>query len=519
MIERFGIKYSKQIYRFFEMSLGFTTWAFLLSPVWMGFIYPQAVVYMLTFLAIYWSYLAAKHSYGLIVGYKNYLREMRVDWRAECYNLDFSTLPDKPTLPKSLADVRHFILIPAVAEPYDLLKDSISALFTQSFPLSQMVLVYTVEEKYAEQTIQNIKTILGEKIALFHKVMFFIHPAGIVGEAIGVAGANRTWGARHAVEELQKLGEPIRNYIFSTIDADHVLHKHYFSRLTHLYLISDRRDYKYYTTAVHQFNNNLWRVPTVMRIEANAVTLGTMSDWVVAKRSTKDSFTSYSASLQTLIDADYWDVKLGVDDTIFYWRAFIARNGDFEGVPHFIPYSADAVEGKNYINSYVSLYKQLLRWGWGAIDFPLSMTEFVKNSKIPLMRKIEWFLKHLEKRVLLINMVFLITFGFNLLTFVNPYVRQTNFAYALPNIMSGILTATLVFLIPGTIIRIKLATPMPRDWPLWKKFMAYMEGPLIILNLLTFSFFPFIEAQTRMLFGRPMKDLYHTPKLRKATAI
>lgn len=507
-------KNDRKVHRTFEIILGLSTWSFLLSPVWLGILYPPAIVYLLTFLAIYWSYLAYRHVYGIIKGYNQYKKELLVDWWSECTKLDYANLPDKETLPASLNDARHLLLIPAVNESAAVLKDSIESVLNQTIPLNQLTLVYTIEEKYAEQTTQVIKEIIGERITQLNKLLIYAHPRGIPGEAVGAGAANRTWGAKHAVEDLRVAGENIRNYIFSTIDADHVLDRQYLARLTHLYLTNDRRDNKYYTTAVHLFNNNLWKVPTVMRIEANAVTLGTLSDWIVAKRGTKDSFSAYSASLQTLIDADYWDVSLGVDDTIFYWRSFFVRNGDFEGVPHFIPYSADAVEGRSYLDSYRSLYKQLLRWGWGAIDFPLSMKEFVVNPKIKLSKKIAWTLKHLEKRVLLINMVFLITFGFALLTTVNPNVKQTNFAYSLPNIMSLILTATLVFMVPGTIIRHKLALPFPKSWPIWKKFLAFLEGPLIILNLLTFSFFPFIEAQTRMLFGKKMKDLYHTPKLR-----
>ena len=55
---------------------------------------------------------------------------------------------------------------------------------------------------------------------------------------------------------------------------------------------------------------------------------------------------------------------------------------------------------------------------------------------------------------------------------------------------------------------------MPKDWPVYKKLFAMLEGPLAIINLLTYSFVPFIEAQTRMLLGKKMKDLYHTPKVR-----
>jgi antibiotic biosynthesis monooxygenase (ABM) superfamily enzyme len=108
----------------------------------------------------------------------------------------------------------------------------------------------------------------------------------------------------------------------------------------------------------------------------------------------------------------------------------------------------------------------------------------------------------------------MITFGFSLVTLVNPYVKQSNFAYSLPNIMSVILNITLVCIVPATYLRLKLATPMPKEWPLWKKFFVFLEGPLVVLNLLTYSFFPWVEAQTRMMLGKKMKDLYHTPKVR-----
>lgn len=121
---------------------------------------------------------------------------------------------------------------------------------------------------------------------------------------------------------------------------------------------------------------------------------------------------------------------------------------------------------------------------------------------------------HLKTRIFMINVVFLITFGFGLLTLVNPNVRQSSFAYSLPDTMSYILSFTLVFLLPAIYFRSKLTLPMPKHWPVWKKLVTFSEGFLVVINLLTFSFFPMIEAQTRMMFGKKMKDLYHTPKVR-----
>lgn len=331
-MKSFVEKYDKIIHRILEMTLGILTWGLLTSPIWLGIILPQAIVYLLTFFTVYWSYLALRHTIGLYKGYKKYKEEARIDWIKKFNELKYEELPDPQTLPESKEALKHFVLVPAVNEPEDVLRDSIDAIFSQTFPTYKIVLVYTIEEKYAKETSETILKIIGDRTQKLHKLMIFTHPAGITGEAVGAAAANRTWGAKHAVEELinpnqglMSSKENIRNYIFSTIDADHVLNPQYLARLSHLYLTTSRRDNHYFSTAVHLFDNNLWRVPLMMRIEANAVTLGSLSDWNVSKNKLKDTFSSYSASLQTLIDANYWDVSLGVDDTIFYWRAFCEK--------------------------------------------------------------------------------------------------------------------------------------------------------------------------------------------------
>ncbi|HPD74108.1 MAG TPA: hypothetical protein PLX95_02360, partial [bacterium] len=60
--------------------LGILTWSLLLSPVWLGILFPQAVVYVLTLLTVYWSYMAFTHTFGLFMGYKQYREEMATDW-------------------------------------------------------------------------------------------------------------------------------------------------------------------------------------------------------------------------------------------------------------------------------------------------------------------------------------------------------------------------------------------------------------------------------------------------------
>ncbi len=514
MLKEFVEKNDKLVNRFLEILLGVLTWSLLLSPIWLGLTFPNVVVYVLTFLTVYWSYMAFKHAMGLFTGYRRYREEMATNWYLECQKLDFSKLPDKDTLPADLESVRHIIIVPVVNEPEEVLRDSIDSIINQTFPSRQISLVFTVEQKYSEEAINRIKGIIADREKDLSSLMFFVHPAGIPGEAKGDGGANRAWGSSHAVEELRKRGEVIRNYIFSNIDSDHVLDRQYIARLTHLYLSSDKRDNHFYSSAIPLFNNNLWRVPLLMRLEANSVTLGVISDWAVNKGRVRKSFSAFSVSLQTLIDANYFDVALGADDTVFYWRAFFARSGDFDGIPYYIPYSADAVEGKNFIDSHKSLYKQLLRWGWGAVDFPLSVKNFLKKGDIQLSKKVSWFTRHIKERVILTNIVFLITFGFAIVTMVNPYVKQSNFAYSLPKIMSLVLTLTMAFMVPGVYFRRKFSPPFPKNWGWFRRSLTFFETPLITINLLTYSFLPTLHAQTMLIFGKRFKDLYHTQKVR-----
>ncbi|MBT6401116.1 hypothetical protein HOK10_00745 [candidate division WWE3 bacterium] len=516
MIKRFVIKHDKKVTRFLEMLPGLLTWSVILSPVWLSLVYPEAVVFMLIVFTVYWSYLAASGTLWTIVGFKRFKEEMAVDWAGELASLKIEELPDDVTKPTSIDDLRHFILIPAVNEPESVIRPALEALKKQTFPTEKVFLVYAIEEKYSVEEEKMIRQIVKDLDLNFLDFQVFIHPAGIPGEAIGAAAANRTWGGKHAVQHLIDTGENIRNYIFTTIDSDHVLNEQYLARLSHLYLSSDTRDNRYYSSAVYTFDNNNWEVPTMMRNEANFITLGTLSDWGMSGKEAhaKDTFAAYSTSLQTLIDADFWDPALGIDDTIFYWRAFFARDGIFIGTPHYIPFAADAVKGKTPWDSYKSMYKQLLRWGYGAIDFPLSIKEFLINKRIPFSKKVTWMLKHLRKRVILINLAYLITFGFAIATMVNPNLKQTSFAYSLPDTTSFILTFTMLFLVPGIWIRTQILHPMPKNWPLWRKLLIFLEAPLVIINLLTYSFVPYVDAQTRMLFGKKLKDLYHTPKVR-----
>lgn len=499
--------------RFLEFLPGFLTWIVLTTPIWLGILAPTAVAFILTFLSLYWVYLAMQQTVGLVVGYKRYRYEIAQDWNKKCEELDFSKLPEKSTLPDNLDEVKHLLIIPTVNEPLNILEPTFKSLAEQSYAKKDSIyLVFTCEERGKETVRQSIST-LKEKYPAFNHIFFYVHPKDIPGEMVGTGSANRTWGAKHAVEDLTAAGVNLKNVIFTTFDADTILHKEFIARLTYAYLTCEQRYNHFYETAVFLFNNNFWNVHALMRIEASSTTLGTLATSTI-NQDTRETFSCYSAALDTLLAADYWHVGL-IDDAVFYWRAFFARKGNFKPCIFYVPNSSDAVQGDTFLRAHKSLYKQLLRWGWGSVTTPIALKGFLDNKDIPWSTKFIWSYSRAERHMIFRTIVFLITFGFAILTFVNRNVRQTTIAYKLPDIISVILTIGLVFLIPNMLIRQKLVKPFPKEWSIIRKLLTYLEGPLVIVNLLTFSFIPFLEAETKMMLGKGHKTLHYTPKYRE----
>jgi cellulose synthase/poly-beta-1,6-N-acetylglucosamine synthase-like glycosyltransferase len=89
---------------------------------------------------------------------------MAEDWYLNCRKLDFSTLPDKKTLPPTLEDVRHIILMPVVNEPEGVLRDSINSIFNQTFPISQISLVFTIEQNIPRKLLSELKILSEQEI-------------------------------------------------------------------------------------------------------------------------------------------------------------------------------------------------------------------------------------------------------------------------------------------------------------------------------------------------------------------
>ncbi len=488
--------------RIFEILPGLIIWFFILLPVIGALlhIYLVVVVYI-AFLVVFWGYRALRFLQGLIIGYFRYKRDMATDFMAKLRDED-------------LHDLKFVLIFPMVKEGMETVEPSIEAWSKQDIGADKISVVFALEEPFTDDSLPTVRKLYEKYHTRFREMITIIHPHGVEGEAVGVKGANINWATRKFVDIVNQRGEDLSDYLLITNDNDLRPHEKYLSAIAVRYFETppEVRLRRFYCTAVHTFNNNIWRVPPIVRIFSLTLTLAIFHSWVVM-REFRDTWSAYVVNLQTVRDIGFWDPEVGVDDTYFYWAAKLHFHGDFAGEEVYIPTYNDAVENKTRLLTYKSLYKQQLRWGWGIVVFPITFAGMYSSfKKISHASKIGMAAVLFYNQVIFLTVVFSITFALPILQWLSPEYRYSAESYNLVQLMRIIMTGLMFFNIPIYIIRKKISPP-PGGWAWWRHVWDIVEIVLITVNMLTFGFIPKVHAFTEMALNKKRKRFYATDKV------
>lgn len=492
--------------RVLEIVPGFLIWLFILSPLWAGRLFPEIMAELLIVLAVYWLYKAVLTTVGASIGLYKAHKAKQEDWLSKCYDLAEYDLPDPEHLPVGQFLPKHLLVYAQRVPNYEVLRGTLVGITKQNYPLELIYISVSFEERSivkmqpgeAEEVMQKLKDTFPE---FGDRLMFFVHPANIEGEAIGAA-ANRTWGAKSAVAELNKRGEIINDFLITAPDEDIIFHPQYLAACTYKYLTAPKRKQKFYQTALYTFNNNYWDVPILIRVLMTSLTIPVLASSIteVHKRETWSCFT---LSLEVMVRVDYWDTSYGIDDTTFYWRPYFHFNGDWYCEVFFIPLSADAIYDPGYIKNHKEQYKQYLRWGWGVVSFPIGMKGLLASRRIPLMQRLIKMYHLFEVFIFWKVLAYLLTFSIPIILILNPMFNELVIWYAIPNTLSTIMGISFLFLVPNTIYKALIVPTPPKHWSQLRYIATLIvEAPLNIITLFLFSTFPFVEASTRYMVGQ-----------------
>lgn len=498
------------LYRFFEILPGFLSLTVLASAIILSRFKPIWVSIFIIFFVVFWFFRSIYFSFYLFMGYRKMQEYKRIDWIKKLSQLSkFS--PYLPTV-KNWKDIYHLVIIPTCKEPIEVIRDTLHSIENNDFPKENIFVVLACEERVRSQTekiAQEIEKKFGSK---FFRFLITWHPANIVGELAG-KGSNETWAAKKAKELIvDPLKIPYENIIFSSFDADTCVYQKYFSCLTYRYLTIEKPT-RVSFQPIPLYLNNIWQAPVISRVFSFS-----SSFWHTMNQERPDkliTFSSHSMSFKALVEVGFKQTNIVPDDSRIFWQCFLKYNGDYRTEPLYYPISMDANVSRSVWQTIKNIYKQQRRWAYGVSDIPYFLFGFIKNKKIPLLKKISLGFELIEGHLSwAIASLLIFALGWLPLILGGEAFSHALISYNLPRIISRIMTISMIGLLTSIYLSFLLLPPRPLKYTRYKYVFFVLGWFLFPISMIFFASLPALDAQIRLMLGKYM-DFWVTEKIRK----
>ncbi|TMF90540.1 MAG: glycosyltransferase family 2 protein [Chloroflexi bacterium] len=481
--------------RLLEAAPGLITWVLLLSPAWIpiafgsdGAIFVAVAVLIFD---LYWFLRSAIVITGIWRVYFRMRRAMRTDWLSLC-----QAEPRVEGRPHPL-DYYHLCVIPTYTEPYHVLEATVQAIVDASYPkeLKLVGIITRVTDKPGWRNVARLKEKFGDQLAGLYHIKDPMEPPLVPGKS-----AAMNWGGRDMYRRLSAEGYDPKRVLLTDLDSDYRVHPEYFGWISLHHARRELRDYTIWQP-VPLFHNNIWRVPTAVRVMSASTSM-----WQMFLHSQGPNrlvaFSSYTCTLQFCDDIGYWDKDVIPEDSRFYWKAFFTFGSRFEVKSVWLPMYGDSPESRDYAATHLNQYNQIKRWAWGITDVPYVLRRLFKHPEIPLWLRIRrfsnLFLNHLNWIFLPVLMIFggsvplWVSVDFSIMD-----LGENLWKYSIEVLVSAV--ATVIALI---VLEHLMLPPKPASWgPVrrWLIYVQYISYPIVGLML---SVLPALEAHTRLLLGK-----------------
>lgn len=483
-------KYPHASQRALEILPGFTSWSFILFPVWGSIFWPIGVAYFIIAFNVYWLYRSITLAMAAVMSYYRIQAWEKYDWMGDVFGF------------ADWKEVKHVIMLPTYKEPGEILVRTLKALETQTIGPKQIIPVIAMEERAGEEINESRKKMILDIFKdTFAGIYFYYHPANLTGEVVGKS-SNAAWAGKQFRGELKTHKDwGIEKMTISSVDCDVALHPNHLAALTYNFLDDPDRYNKIWQGAI-VFYNNIERIPWPMRVFNRMSSVINMAQ--LSRPDRLINFSTYTLSLKLMDDINYWDTDVIPEDYRIFFKTYFATNGRVEVEPLFISVSADAAEADGFWSTYTNTYEQVKRWAWGASDDAYIIKEYILDKKAPFWDKTIRVFKVVEDHFMWPVNWFIITVGANMPPLLNETFSRTVLGKTLPQVSSAILTISLVSLAAMVFIDFK-ARPKVANLPLWRKMFAPFEFVLMPVVGFFFSALPGLDAHTRLMMGKYME--------------
>ncbi len=531
--------------RLLEIIPGVSVWVVIIFPFAFAYPFPLLVAYFILIFNLYWFLKAFNIARHLLNGLYHMRYNMRTDWYEKCEAVsrdlpnfrkkleneyrqnasgffgktkyrdlkkeieELENLDGRKDLVKNLNDILHLAIIPTYKESFQILDETLEYILSSNYSSDKIIVAVTGEER-DEKNFKKISKQLEQKYqGEFRNLIFYIHNDK-VGEVKG-KGSNLTSAGKKIMKFIESEGFDPENILVTTLDADHIVHKEYFSRLTYKYIIDPDRDRKTYQPVALLFNN-IWDAPGPNRVAAIA-----SSFWIIIESMRPyrlRTFASHTQSLKTLLTTDFWSTQTIVEDGHQYFRTYFAYNGNIEMVPLLLPIYQDCLLDTTLWKTFKSQYLQRRRWAWGASDFAFVVKNFLKHPEIPKREKaIQTFRQYISHLSWASSSLLLATAWIPILfnkSFMNSVIAHNVTSYS-----SNLAIIAWVGVFFSVWTYFYLLPKKPEEYSRLRYISMITQWIFTPPVAILLSSVPSVDAQTRLMFGKYL-EFFITPKIRKS---
>ncbi len=483
-------KKDKALYRFLELLPGILSWGTLIGAFLLSWISPVLIAILVIIFDLYWLLRIAYLSAYQVTSFKKMQKSLKTNWPKKLKEID------------NWEKVHHLIILPAYKEPKNIIRSSCQSIYETKYPKNKITIILTIEKRAGKEFLQNALEIQKEFSNKFFKFVVTSHPDNIPGEVIG-KGSNIAWGLKIAKERVvQELNTKKENVIVSSFDIDTNPYPQYFSCLSYHFLTADQPNKSSYQP-IPVYNNNIWKAPSFSRIVATSNTF-----WQMMQQERPEvlvTYSSHSIPFTVLEEVEY-PKNVVPDDSRIFWKAFLKYGGDYKVVSLYYPVSMDAVLSNNLRKTISNQYKQQRRWAWGCVDIPFLIFNFLKDKKIPKLKKIFLTWNIIDGFWSWATVSLLIFFlGWLPLALGGEEFNITLLSYNLPRITGTLMRISMIGMLVSAIVSLLILPPKPRGTSKMKKVSILLQWLLLPFTLVLFGSIPCLDAQTRLMIGKHLE--------------
>lgn len=480
-------RYPIKTRRLLEIFPGLFSWSIILFPIWGSFAIPYVVAYFILFFDVYWLYKSFSVAVTSFIASNKIKNAEKQNWFEKAKGLsDFSKMT-------------HVLVIPNYKESVEKLKETLDALVAQTFPAKKIYVVLAMEKREQDGK-KKADILIGEFNKFFGGIFATYHP-DIEGEVKGKS-SNQAYAGKKAYAQLVKTGIIDIDYAtISSVDADSIFDKQYFSYLSYKFLTDEKRYNKFWQSANVNYNN-FWKIPAPTRVIAFFGSVWRMA--ILVHKDKLVSNSTYSLSFKLLKNIDFWDTDVIPEDYRIFFKAYFRNKGNIWVEPIFLKTSMDAPLSKGFWKSIKNKYDQERRWSWGVSDDPLFIKWWLTIPDVPFVRKTIMLYNVLVDHLLWPVNWFILTVAANIITFLNPVFSRTTLGYRLPSMAGAILTVCLLALIITLLIDLR-TRPKHTRRGIFREVLFPLEFILLPVIGFFLNSLPALISHTQLMLGKRME--------------